>query len=53
MFHIKCHRHATLLVCLLLLDDPGEHLVLLVQEIQRLLIASHRRELVSVDQALK
>ena len=37
----------------LLLDYPGEHLVILVQEVQRLLVASHHRELVCVDQALK
>ena len=48
MFYIKC-----LDLPYLLLDDPGEHFVLLVQEIQRLLLTSHRRELVGVDQALK
>ena len=48
MFYIKC-----LDLPHLLLDDPGEHLILLVQEIQRLLVPSHRRELVCVDQALK
>ena len=48
MFYIKC-----LDLPYLLLDDPGEHFVLLVQEIQRLLHTSHRRKLVCVDQALK
>ena len=35
----------------LLLDDPGEHFVLLVQEIQRLLLTSHRRR--NIDVLLK
>ena len=48
MFYIKCIDLPHLL-----LDDPGEHFVLLVQEIKRLLVTSHRRELVCVDQALK
>ena len=48
MFYIKCLDFPYLL-----LDDPGEHFVLLVQEIQRLLHTSHRRKLVCVDQALK
>ena len=48
MFYIKC-----LYLPYLLLDDPGEYFVLLMQEIQRLLLTSHRRKLVCVDQALK
>ena len=46
MFYIKCIDLPHLL-----LDDPGEHFVLLVQEIQRLLHTSHRRR--NIDVLLK
>ena len=36
----------------LLLDEPGEHLVLLVEEVQGLLVARRAIELILVDQAL-